>query len=333
MKFQPITVVILLLLSFIACNKDKKIVPESVIYLDMPDSGYTMKVYDTLYISPQITYDDNSSYEWKQDGEVISNERDLTLISDGLNLYEYQFTVENDRGSDTMDIQVQSYFISDFEDLELEDDTFWIAPNGEESFTSDLLTYTVNGTPGSKTDWYGFTYSNLTGNQSSTSKRLSYYSAYKAPSDYTSTNYCILKQDSSMSASYIKLPEGVEHLFESITLNTSYGTYQAVKYGVYGNDTCKVFGGDDGYDKDYLALNITGIKADGSKTDTYSLLLADYRYENNRENYIISSWSEYDIQDIGFVNQLELTIISTDIENGYLQTPAYICIDELKIIE
>ncbi len=331
MKFQPTIFIVVILISFIACNKESKVIPESVIYTNMPENGYEMEVYDTLVISPKITYDYNTSYEWKQDGVVISNTKDLTLIANELHLYSYQFSISNDRGTDTMDIWAQAFYTSNFEDLTLDENTFWNAPNEETSFSSSILTYSLNGTPGSRTDWYGFTYSNLIGNQSTT--RNSYCSAYKAPTTFTSKAYCVLRQDSSFSASYISLPEGVEHKFKSIALNTSYGTYIAIRDGVYGGDTCKVFGGESGADKDFLSLDIRGIKADGTTTDTYRLFLADYRFDNNRENYIINSWSAFNLEDIGFVNKLELRIVSTDIVNGYLQTPAAICLDELKIME
>ena len=80
-------------------------------------------------------------------------------------------------------------------------------------------------------------------------------------------------------------------------------------------------------------LNVTGYSKSGIQSGTIQFYLANYTFGNNRDNYIITDWSTIDLQPLGKIAKLELEISSSDVTEGKMMTPGFVCIDEFKIIE
>ncbi|TLX71534.1 DUF4465 domain-containing protein [Labilibacter sediminis] len=310
-----------------SCEEHVKDIPPSEIFINMPEDGYEVRVTDTLVISPKITYDINSTYTWTVDGKVIWNEKDYTLIPDELNLFDAVFMVKNDRGSDEISIWAQSMYLTDFEDLELENDSFWVNNEANTYFTSDSLKFEINGSYSAES-WTGFTYSNMTGSNSE--EEYEKYSAYKQSASFDSEIFGVMMQDDIQTSLIIETIDGEDHVFKSFAVNNSYYVYDAIKSGNHGS---KIFGGEDGTDLDSLVLNIKGYTKNGLQSGTIQFYLANYTFGNNRDNYIITDWSTIDLQDLGAINRIELEISSSDVVDGKMMTPGFVCIDEFKIIE
>lgn len=321
---------ILITLFIYSCEDYEKDIPESDIYIDIPDDGYEVDLNDTLEISPKITYDYDSEYSWELDGEIISTELDLELIPEELREYIYTFIVENSRGSDTMEITALSIYNNNFEDLTLEDDTFSVDELTATSFTSNQLEYEVNGTPTDTANFYGCVCSNLSGSDSSEDLN-EIYGAYEISSDYDSEVYAIIKLNESLDPAKITTTDGENHLFSEIWVNNTYYLYDVINSGT---DEYTEFGGDDGTDSDWFILTITGYSSDGSETGSVEFYLADYTANSSQDDYIITEWTEIDISSLGYISTLTLSLSSSDVDDeGIMLTPPYVCIDEIKITE
>ncbi|MFT7592088.1 MAG: hypothetical protein ACI9UJ_002017 [bacterium] len=110
--------------------------------------------------------------------------------------------------------------------------------------------------------------------------------------------------------------------------NTTYG-YKTMKNG---NQFAKKFGGTSGDDKDYFVLKVVGTYYSGEKTDTLEHYLADYRFDDNSQNFIQKDWMYWDIASIidnQPVIRLNFWIEGSDTGQYGLNTPAYFCMDNI----
>ncbi|NJC24902.1 DUF4465 domain-containing protein [Neolewinella antarctica] len=95
-----------------------------------------------------------------------------------------------------------------------------------------------------------------------------------------------------------------------------------------GNQFSKRFGGLDGNDADFFLLTIKGYVDDTEVTDSVDFYLADYRFEDNDEDYILSEWEYVDLSGLGVVDSLSFSLSSTDRNSAGILTPAYFCVDD-----
>ena len=110
--------------------------------------------------------------------------------------------------------------------------------------------------------------------------------------------------------------------------NTTYG-YKTIRDG---NFTSKKFGGPSGNDPDFFRLDITGWFAGTPKPDTVRFYLADYRFSNNANDYIIKDWTLVDLSILGTVDSLTYNLVSTDNNSFGMLTPSYFCLDDLNYV-
>lgn len=99
-----------------------------------------------------------------------------------------------------------------------------------------------------------------------------------------------------------------------------------------GDDFAKQFGGESGDDPDYLKLTVTGLDGLGGVTGAVEFFLADYRFADNTQDYIVTDWTWVDLASLGTVAALDFTIESTDTEFGFINTPAYFAMDDLVLV-
>jgi len=338
MKLYISLIILTAILIFSSCEDNTREIPASEINSNMPEGGYEVEVDSAFALHPKIIYDYDSQYRWysHEKDDTISNELIYERYYNELGTFNYTFYLSNDRGSTSYDYIITCLFLTDFEELDaLSSNSFWDAPNGETSFTSGETTFSLVGKPDLVEEWYGFTYSNLSGKRNDVNQ--SYFSMNSAPTEYSSKIFAVLKQDPALKSSFITFDENKEHLIKSISVNNTYGTRYALEQGTEdedGNELSKKFGGEDGSNKDWLKLSIIGHKADGSKTESIEFYMADYTFEAFRDNYIIRDWTTINLESLGLITKLELVLHSTDMDDeDNMRTPASICIDQIKITE
>ena len=94
-----------------------------------------------------------------------------------------------------------------------------------------------------------------------------------------------------------------------------------------GDGFAKKFGGVTGADPDYFLLTIKGYFNGELLADSVDFYLADYRFEDNAEDYIIKEWSFVDLMSLGPVDSLQFSLSSTDNGQYGMNTPAYFVMD------
>lgn len=224
---------------------------------------------------------------------------------------------------------------TNFEDLQLEQNSYWDGSDLSGSFTSGSLVFPNNYNPDWGT-WVQWVYSNMA--DDSTNNYSNIYSAI------TATGYDTLASDGSTYAvcsvpldmiSLEAIPVPV--YFADASAHTVQGFYVTnnswAALAMENGDTyAKKFGGESGDDPDWFKLLITGF-LNGTATDTLEFYLADYRFEDNSQDYIVKEWEWIDLSGLGKVDSLKFSLASSDVGNFGMNTPAYFCADNFVIVE
>ncbi len=108
--------------------------------------------------------------------------------------------------------------------------------------------------------------------------------------------------------------------------NTTYAALSMAN----GDSFAKKFGGASGNDADWFKLTITGLDG-GSATGSIDYYLADYRFSDNSQDYIVDTWNWVDLSALGVVTGLEFALSSSDNGAFGMNTPAYFALDSLVV--
>lgn len=176
--------------------------------------------------------------------------------------------------------------------------------------------------------WSGFAISNKTDN--TTGGWGNQYSAFTGGGQGGSANYAI--------GFYATYEDSTHIAFGALTslagkgasfTNTSYGAISMRD----GDAFSKKFGGVTGNDADWLKLTIDGW-AGGIPTGTsIDFYLADFRFSNNAQDYILDQWTQVDFSPLGTVDQLRIRMSSSDNGTFGMNTPAYFAMDNVVVPE
>ncbi len=209
----------------------------------------------------------------------------------------------------------------DFEELSLNAQSFYQDNSGTD-FSSHGLSFQYDW----NTTWNywsgGFAYSNI--NDSVTSGATNLY-ATKAFKGYNN------------SANYVCGQNGARIKFTGNLLNKTVNglmicnsTYAANSMR-NGDAFAKKFGGVSGNDPDWFKLTIKGYTGGVLGTDSVDFYLADYRFSNNAQDYIVKDWTFVNLLNLGMVDSLTFKLSSSDVGNWGMNTPAFFCLDNILI--
>lgn len=302
------------------CEDQSKPIPPPEIFLQMPDGGFDLHRDSSFLIEPKITYDQNSTYEWMLNDELVHTEKNLLFVDQPLGTYEYQFNVTTPNGSDTMDIPVHALNIIHFEEFALlNEDGYHNSPeNGLYDFKHALFS-NYNPT-GQSEDWSGFAISKNTNKTNST--RENEFSVYNTSGADGSKKFAVYKHDGKDHR--ISFPGAEEHKLKSIEVTNSTFTYLSMNSSL-------LF--DKKQNKDFYKLTITGYNANNEKVGEEEFYLADYRPTVIAQKYLIATWKTVNLTSLGAVHSLGFELSSSVDNDPEKVFPKYFCLDNLKIAD
>lgn len=207
----------------------------------------------------------------------------------------------------------------DFESLEMP--TYKNGSNGAGSFTQGELKF-VNYYNSDWNSWAGFAVSKAMDTETSGSGNQ--YSSIVGEGAESSDNYMVSYVSSMSGTTYFTL-DAPQTLSSFKVTNNTY-TYNSMRDG--DNYSIK-FGGEDGNDEDWYLLTITGYNGDLASTEAVEFYLADFRFEDNAEDYIVNTWETIDLTPLGEVDSLVFSLSSTDNGEYGMNTPSYFCLDNI----
>jgi len=213
--------------------------------------------------------------------------------------------------------------IATFDDLSLSAESYWNGSDGSGGFGSGGAAFNNNYNT-TYMSWDGFAYSNIT--DTTSSGWSAQYNAITGGGQGGSANYAI---------GFDPLPSGFGTEPPTMTLNTAgivgglYITNNSYAYYsmLNGDAYAKKFGGVSGDDEDWFLLTITGKDVGGTEVGSVDFYLADYRFADNGQDYIINTWEYVDLTGLGMVKSLEFSLSSSDIGSFGMNTPGYFAMD------
>jgi len=206
--------------------------------------------------------------------------------------------------------------LATFDDFHLEPGSYYNGSDGAGGFNSGGFWFPndYNLEWGS---WSGFAVSNM--KDTVTAGYLNQYSAIAGGGSALSENYAVVYWPGELK---MEFDSAVEITGFEVT-NSTYA-YLNMRDG---DSFSKKFGGVDGSDPDYLKLMVWGTDAFNNPTDTVEFFLADYRFEDSNEDYIVNAWEWVNLSSLGVVTQLHFGMESSDTGDWGMNTPAYFCMD------
>jgi hypothetical protein len=207
-----------------------------------------------------------------------------------------------------------------FENLPLGAEGYWNGSDGSGGFTCGNAFFPNTFTDWGEgiTSWSGFGYSNHT--NTTTPGVENQYSCYAGSGEGNSKVFGLLNIGDTL---VFDIPEKVKYLY------LANSTYAALSMK-FGDQYAKKFGGEDGNDPDYFKVVLTLFGKNNQMVGKGSVWMADYSFEDNELDYIANAWTKIPLEDFGYLKKIAISFESTDMGEWGINTPAYVCIDNIK---
>ena len=209
---------------------------------------------------------------------------------------------------------------STFEDFNLPSESFLNGSDGNGGFSNGNI-FLPNAYDDSFGSWTGWSISNTT--NTTTPGFTNQYSAITGGGNNSTTFATAYTGGGRINLTLEDAAAGEKAKGFYIT-NSTYAYLSMLN----GDSFAKRFGGVTGNDPDYFLLTIKKYENDELSSDSVNVYLADYRFEDNAEDYILEEWTYVDLTPLGEADSLQFFLSSTDIGSFGMNTPAYFCIDD-----
>lgn len=176
----------------------------------------------------------------------------------------------------------------------------------------------------------GFAISNHT--DVTTPGYLNQFSAYTGSGADASSNFAIFYQFGNGG---INTNDATVRIDSFELTNTTYA-YLSMRDGDgYGKQFGSIYDADGNVDatngEDYFYVRIYGQNFDETEIDSIDFYLADYRFADSTQDYIVDDWNTIDFTGFSFdVASVKFDFASSDTNSWGIKTPAYIAIDNVS---
>ena len=220
---------------------------------------------------------------------------------------------------------IQAQQVIDFESVSLSPESYDNGSLGPDNFDfGDInLSNSYDDTWGS---WSGFSISNITDN--TTAGFGNQYSAYTGGGN-NSENYGVFYPSGEIT--------GENMMIGIMSISITNATYSAISMRD-GDAFAKQFGSVNGPDgnpdgtngEDFFKVWVIGWDHTGAMSDSVEFYLADYRFADDQDDYIVEDWNTIDLMSFPFlVNKVTFRFESSDVGDWGMNTPAYFAIDDI----
>ena len=221
--------------------------------------------------------------------------------------------------------------LSDLENFNLGTNTFWngnTEPMGT-TFQSGNIIYRNNYDTAFGGYWAsGWSYSTMQDDTNTGFANL--YSAITA-SGHESSTYAVGQQDARIILDSAARGGVVEGFYVTNSTYAAISMRDGDFFGKMFGDSLDANGNNDGTNgEDYFKLTVQGWYEGSVIQDSVEFYLADYRFTDNAQDYIITEWEWVDLTSLGNVDSLWFTLRSSDIGFFGMNTPAFFCIDDME---
>lgn len=213
--------------------------------------------------------------------------------------------------------------VSSIEETTLPPDSYYDGSDFTHGFTSGNAFFhnTYDTTWGAAFGYWaeGWAYSNIGDTVTQASNFTQLYNA-KALSGYSSSQFAVGTQSSRV---VLNGAASGKVVYGTYITNSTYA-FNSMKLG---DSFAKKFGGATGNDPDYFKLAIYGYLGGTLTADSVEFYLADFRFSDNTQDYMIDDWTWVDLSSLGNVDSLVFYMRSSDVGSFGINTPVYFCLD------
>lgn len=210
---------------------------------------------------------------------------------------------------------------------------FYNGSDAAGSFTTPYASFLNSFTDwgGGFTSWAGWAYSNT--RDTTTAGYGNQYSAYDTaslpPFPSLPATYAVAYDSPGFGEARINLAAPASAPLSAKVANTTYGALTLLN----GDGFAKKFGGVSGNDPDYFYVEFVGYDATSTETGRARLYLADYRFSDNSQDYVLSHWTDLDLTPLGMnVSFIDLVFGSSDTGVFGINTPTYIALAGIQAV-
>lgn len=247
--------------------------------------------------------------------------------------------------------------IVDFDDLSLAPNSYWSGPDPNGTILKgpygdvNAGRFTSHGTTFNNRygmtygNWSGFAYSNTT--DTTTPGYQNQFSAftgsgrgpgadnYGVAFGYAEVEPTLFDPDPfdpSDPAQLKSLPTFIMPVGSQIAgmfvTNTTYAALSMLR----GDSFARKFGGPSGDDPDWFKLTAYGTDAEGKALGVaVDFYLADFRFEDNSLDYVVSDWRYVDLSSLSGAAELHFNVSSSDVGPYGMNTPGYFAVDDILL--
>lgn len=146
------------------------------------------------------------------------------------------------------------------------------------------------------------------------------YSAITA-SGFNSSTYAV-----GQNNAVIKTTNGPIHPKSTRITNTTYAALSMRN----GDMFAKKFGGVTGNDSDWFLITFSGYRNGMRSGDSVTFYLADYRFSDSTQDYIVSTWQNVNLSSLNVVDSIVISLTSSDTGTFGMNTPAFYAMDNFS---
>ena len=195
---------------------------------------------------------------------------------------------------------------ADFDNLVLANESYWNGSDGSGGFTSGSAFFKNTYEP-TYSYWEGFAYSNLSQQTPPASGLAAQYAGLPGSGQATAI-YAIGQTLAFYGLPTMTLDQPLE-LQGAYFTNNNYAYYSMLN----GDGFAKKFGGATGADPDWFLLTIEGFDGQDDPTGTVEFYLADYRFADDSQDYIVPGWTWVDLSALGTVKKVTFSLSSSSV--------------------
>jgi hypothetical protein len=176
--------------------------------------------------------------------------------------------------------------------------------------------------------WNGFVYSNMT--DVTTPGYANQYSAFAGSGADASEKYAICYPTGKITFPQLGMPQTAKitnTTFAGISMRD--GDAYAKKFGSLNNAQGIA---DSTNGEDFFKLTINGLNSVDEITGSVDVYLADFRFADNAQDFILNTWKSVDLTSLGNVYGLSFDLQSSDVGDFGMNTPGYFALDDLVFI-
>lgn len=162
----------------------------------------------------------------------------------------------------------------------------------------------------------GWAYSKT--NDTTSGDYLNLYASYANKGAGNSSNYAVGQNFNNFKVN--------QNTLQGLYISNS--TYAALSMK-NGDAFAKKFGGTTGNDSDWFKLTVNAYKNGILKTEKVDFYLADFRFTDNTQDYIVKDWTYLNLLPLGSLDSLQFTLTSSDTGQFGMNTPAFFCVDNI----